>query len=218
MTDRTRVPLDGPICVFCGSGCGRNPAYAASAAKLGGLLAEQEITLVYGGSSVGLMGTLADAALAAGGRVVGIFPRPLEDVEVPHKGLTELYLVDSMQERKALMADFAEAFIALPGGFGTLDEICEILTLAQLGMNRKPIGLLNIDRYYDPLLAWVERSVSDRFADPVHRDLLIDATEPHGLLRKISRRQAANGNRHGGSAQWSVEFRGGDDQAMHWLC
>lgn len=207
MTDRTRVSLDGldgPMCVFCGSGCGRNPAYAASAAKLGGLLAEQEITLVYGGGSVGLMGTLADAALAAGGRVVGIFPRPLENVEVPHEGLTELYLVDSMHERKALMADFAEAFIALPGGFGTLDEICEILTWAQLGMHQKPIGLLNIDRYFDPLLALVERSIADGFADPVHRHLLIDATEPHGLLRKISRRQAVTGNRYGGSTQSST--------------
>ncbi len=208
MTHRTRVSLEGPVCVFCGSSPGRSPACAAAAAELGGLLAEAGITLVYGGGSVGLMGRLADAALDAGGRVVGIFPRPLENLEVAHKGLSELYLVESMHERKALMADFAEAFIALPGGFGTLDEICEILTQAQLGMHRKPIGLLNIDRYYDPLIAFLERSISDRFADPVHRRLLIEATEPYELLQKISRRQAATSERKGDSTQLSLEFLG----------
>ena len=190
MADRVDGSLDGPVCVFCGSNPGRNPAYAASAVELGGLLAETGITLVYGGGSVGLMGTLADAALAAGGRVVGVFPKPLNNHEVAHKRLTELYIVESMHERKALMADFAEAFIALPGGFGTLDELCEILAWAQLGMHRKPIGLLNIDQYYDPLLAFVERSISDGFADPVDRRLLVEATEPRDLLQEIRRRRA----------------------------
>lgn len=137
--------------MFCGSGRGRSPACAASAAKLGGLLAERGITLVYGGGSFGLMRELADAALAAGGRVVGVFPRVLQNLAAPHKRLTKLYVVGSMHERKALMTDLAEAFVALPGGFGTLEELCEILTWAQLGVHRKPIGLLNVDRYYDSL-------------------------------------------------------------------
>jgi len=187
--------LAGPICVFGGSSTCCNPAYAASAATLGNLLAEQEITLIYGGSSVGLGGTVADAALSAAGRVVGIFPRPLENLEVVHRGLSELYIVESMHERKALMAEFAEAFIALPGGFGTLDGLSEVLALAQLGMHRKPIGLLNIDRCYDPLLAFVERCITDGFADPVHRRLLIEANEPRRLLQKISRCQVATVDR-----------------------
>jgi len=190
MANQRKASLAGPICVFCGSVRGRSPAYAASATKLGRLLAERGITLVYGGGSVGLMRELADAALAAGGRVVGVFPGVLQSREAPHKHLTELYVVGSMHERKALMADLAEAFIALPGGFGTLDELCEVLTWAQLGMHRKPIGLLNVDRYYDPLLAFVERSVSEGFADPAHRRLLIEAAEPSELLEAISHRQA----------------------------
>ena len=195
MANQRMASLAGPISVFCGSSSRCSPAYAASAATLGSLLAEQEITLVYGGGSVGLMGTLADSALAAGGRVVGIFPRPLENLEVAHKALSELYIVESMHERKALVAEFAEAFIALPGGFGTLDGLCEVLAWAQLGMHRKPIGLLNVDGYYDPLLAFVERSITDRFGDPVHRRLLVEATEPHRLLQKLGRRQAATVDR-----------------------
>ena len=193
MASQLKDSFTRPICVFCGSGRGRSPAYAASAAKLGGLLAEQGITLVYGGGSIGLMRELADAALDAGGRVVGVFPRVLQYLEAPHKRLTELYVVGSMHERKALMADLAEAFIALPGGFGTLEELCEVLTWAQLGMHRKPIGLLNVDRYYDRLLAFVERSISEGFTDPAHRRLLIEATEPRELLKKISRHEATVG-------------------------
>ena len=215
MANQRKAPLVETICVFCGSGCGRRPAYAASAVKLGSLLAEQGITLVYGGGGVGLVRELADAALAAGGRVVGVFPRSLENLEAAHEGLSEFYLVGSMQERKALMADYAEAFIALPGGFGTLDELCEVLTWAHLGMHRKPIGLLNIDQYYDPLLAFVERSITDRFADPVHRRLLIEATEPRGLLQKINRRLAAIGDRWEESTKLSLELRGANH---HLLC
>lgn len=177
--------------MFCGSNRGRRPVYVSSAVKLGELLAEQGITLVYGGGGIGLMRVLADAVLDAGGQVVGVFPRALEDTEAAYTRLTKLHIVESMHRRKALMAQLAEAFVALPGGFGTLDELSEILTWAQLGMHRKPIGLLNVDGYYDPLLAFVERSVSERFAAPAHRRLLFEATEPRELLQEISRRQAA---------------------------
>ena len=174
------------VCVFCGSSSGRNPAYAAAAASLGGVLAEHGITLVYGGGRIGLMGLLADAVLAADGQVVGVIPKAIEDLEVAHRQLTELHVVESMHERKALMADLAEAFIALPGGFGTLDELCEILTWAQLGMHGKPIGLLNIDGYFDLLLGFLDRSIADRFVHPAHRRLLVEATEPLEILQEFS--------------------------------
>lgn len=178
------------VCVFCGSGSGRNPAYAAAAASLGELLAEQDVTLVFGGGRIGLMGVLADAALAAGGRAVGVIPKAIEDWEVAHRQLTELHVVDSMHERKALMADLADAFIALPGGFGTLDELCEILTWAQLGMHRKPIGLLNVDGYFDLLLAFFDRSTADRFVQPAHRRLLLEGTDPRAILQEFGRHDA----------------------------
>ena len=178
------------ICVFCGSSSGRNPAYAGAAVSLGELLAERGITLVYGGASIGLMGVLADAVLAAGGQVVGVIPQAIEDREVAHRQLTELHVVESMHERKALMTDLAEAFIALPGGFGTLDELCEIVTWAQLGMHGKPIGLLNTDGYFDLLLAFFDRATSDRFVRPAHRRLLVEGTEPYGILQEFSRFEA----------------------------
>lgn len=178
------------VCVFCGSSSGRNPAYAAAAASLGDLLAVHDVTLVFGGGRIGLMGVVADAALAAGGHVVGVIPKAMEDWEVAHRQLTELHVVDSMHERKALMADLADAFIALPGGFGTLDELCEILTWAQLGMHRKPIGLLNIDGYFDLLLAFFDRSTSDRFVHPAHRRLLLEGTDPRAILQEFSRHDA----------------------------
>ena len=184
--------------MFCGSSSGRNPAYAAAAVKLGQLIAKQGITLVCGGSSIGLMRRLADATLAAGGRVVGVFPKALEDVEVAHTGLTELHFVGSMHQRKALMFDLAQAFVALPGGFGTLDELSETLTWAQLGMHRKPIGLLNVNGYFDPLLAYLERTISDCFTARANRQLLFEATEPRELLQEISRRQDI------GIAGWGV--------------
>lgn len=184
------MALPKRICVFCGSSSGSDPAYAAAAVSLGELLAENEITLVYGGGCVGLMGTLADAVLALGGRAEGVIPKAMLGWEVAHRHLTELHIVGSMHERKALMADLAEAFIALPGGFGTLDELCEILTWAQLGMHRKPIGLLNINSYFDLLLAFFDRSTSDRFVHPVHRRLLIEAREPRKMLQEFSRYEA----------------------------
>ena len=146
---------------------------------------------------VGLMGMLADAALAGGGRVVGVIPKVIEDLEVAHRCLSELHIVESMHERKALMADLAEAFIALPGGFGTLDELCEILTWAQLGMHRKPVGLLNIDGYYDLLLAFLDRSTADGFVHPAHRQLLIEGTDPVGscMSSVAARLQASKSGR-----------------------
>src|SRR5215469_5924737 len=147
-------------CVFCGSNRGTNPRYAA-AAELGRCLASSGIGIVYGGGKVGLMGVLADAAIEQGGEVIGVIPRMLVDREIAHPGLTELRIVGSMHERKALMADLSDAFIAMPGGYGTLDEFCEILTWTQLGLQQKPIGMLNVDGYFDPLLALFDHAVAE---------------------------------------------------------
>ncbi len=180
------------ICVFCGSSSGRNPAYAAATVDLGKSLAEHKVTLVYGGGHVGLMGVLADTVLASGGEVVGVIPKALEEKEVSHGHLTELHVVGSMHERKALMASLSEGFIALPGGFGTLEELSEILTWGQLGLHRKPIGLLNIDGYYDSLLAFLDRATSDEFVHPAHRLLLIEDSEPSRILKAFGRYEAAD--------------------------
>ena len=178
------------VCVFCGSNSGRNASYAAAAVAMGESIAKQGITLVYGGGRVGLMGVLADAVLGLGGRVVGVIPRAIATDEVAHPDLTELHVVGSMHERKALMADLAEAFVALPGGFGTLDELCEILTWAQLGMHRKPVSLLNVEGYFDPLLAFLDQAVSDGFIRPSHRRLLIEGRDPSRILQVLSRTKA----------------------------
>ena len=151
------------ICVFCGSNPGVNPAYKNAAAGLGRLLAERKIELVYGGGNIGLMGVLADAALEASGRVIGVIPESLMAKEVGHQGLTELRVVGSMHERKALMADLAEGFIALPGGYGTFEEFCEVVTWSQLGLHAKPCGVLNVEKYYDPLLALFDHAVKEGF-------------------------------------------------------
>lgn len=156
-----------------------------AAAALGGLLADRGVTLVYGGASVGLMGALADSALAAGGKVVGVIPQALVDLEVAHHGLSELHVVSSMHERKARMADLAEAFIALPGGFGTIEELCEILTWGQLGLHRKPIVLLNVDSYFDALLGFFDHAVEERFVRPVHRQMILRASTPEAALESL---------------------------------
>lgn len=161
------------VCVFCGSSPGATPAFAEQAARLGRVLAAHRLGLVYGGASVGLMGTLADATLAAGGEVVGVIPRSLVDMEVAHEGLQELRIVSSMHERKAVMADLADAFVALPGGLGTLDELAEILTWAQLGLHTKPTGLLDVEGYFAPLLAFLDGAVRSRFLHPQHRAMLL---------------------------------------------
>ena len=174
------------ICVFAGSSPGASPSYAAAARALGTALADRGIGLVYGGASVGLMGILADAALAAGGRAVGILPRGLFRREVAHAGLSELRQVASMHERKAQMADLADAFIALPGGYGTFDELFEIVTWAQIGLHNKPIGLLDVDGYFAPLLALIHHAASAGFIPPDHAHLLLHATDPVALLDRFA--------------------------------
>jgi len=174
------------VCVFCGSSLGRRPEYANAARALGGVLAERNLGLIYGGANRGLMGEVADACLAAGGRVVGVMPRFLVDHEIAHLGITELHVVESMHQRKAMMAGLADAFIALPGGFGTLEEYLEILTWTQLDLQRKACGLLNVLGYFDPLLAQADRAVQEGFAKPEHRRLLCSSDEPEHLLEMLA--------------------------------
>lgn len=174
------------ICVFCGASSGQWPGYSALAGELGGMLARRNITLVYGGSRVGLMGALADAALAAGGRVVGVIPRMLMDKEVGHTGLTELQVVSTMAERKARMGELADAFLTLPGGIGTMDELFEAWTWTQLDLQRKPCGLLNYDGYYDALVAFIENAVEEGFLRPRHRAALIVDTDLTRLLERLA--------------------------------
>lgn len=173
------------ICVFCGSSPGAQPHYAAAAGELGRALAVQGIELVYGGGNVGLMGILADAALATGGRVIGVIPEALRRKEVAHTGLSELRVVGSMHERKALMNDLADAFIALPGGLGTFEEFFEVLTWAQLGIHAKPCGLLNVRGYYDGLLSFVRHAVDERFLRPQHAGLILASDSVADLLAQI---------------------------------
>ena len=173
------------ICVFCGSSPGTGDIYLQSAREVGRLLCERGIELVYGGGKVGLMGALADACLAGGGHVTGIIPQLLVDKEVAHQGLTELRVVRTMHERKALMADLADAFLALPGGYGTWDELCEVLTWTQIGIQRKASALLNVNGYYDPLLAMADRAVAEGFLRDIHRELLLTDTNPARLLDRL---------------------------------
>jgi uncharacterized protein (TIGR00730 family) len=161
------------VCVFCGSNEGNDARYLEAARSLGLTLAEREIDLVYGGAGVGLMAALADATLAAGGHVTGVIPTRLVERELAHARLTDLRVVASMHERKALMADLADAFIALPGGIGTLDETFEILTWAQLGLHQKPCGLLDVAGYYQPLLVFLDHAVTARFVTPEHRAMIL---------------------------------------------
>lgn len=193
------VALPMRICVFCGSSVGQSRAYVDAAEALGRCLAEHGIQLVYGGASVGLMGVLADTVLALRGEVVGVIPNALAEMEVSHRHLTKLHVVGSMHERKALMAELSEAFIALPGGFGTIEELCEIITWGQLGFHRKPIGLLNVDGYFDSLLAFFDRAVQDQFVHSAHRGLVINATSPGELLAAFSDYQLPK------SPKWSYQ-------------
>jgi uncharacterized protein (TIGR00730 family) len=174
------------LCVFCGSSAGNRLEYAEAATQLGRLLAERGLGLVYGGGHVGLMGVLADAVLAAGGEVIGVIPQALVDRELAHRGLTELHVVVTMHQRKALMADRADAFMALPGGFGTCEEFFEMLTWGQLGIHDKPISLLNVAGFFDPLLAWIDRSLAEGFLRPEHRRLLLVSESPARLLEQLS--------------------------------
>ena len=179
------------LCVFCGSNAGHDPRYRAEADRLGRLLAGRGIELVYGGGNVGLMGVIADACLGAGGTVIGVIPEALIGKEVAgrvvdHRGLTRLEVVDSMHTRKARMAELADGFIALPGGFGTFEEFCEVLTWGQLGFHVKPMGLLNVNGFYDPLLALFERAVAEGFLREENRAMALAADDIESLLAALA--------------------------------
>ena len=176
------------LCVFCGSSLGARPAYAEATAALGAEMAARGVGLVYGGAHVGLMGLLADTCRAAGGEVVGVIPESLVEAEVAHRDLADLRVVGSMHERKALMAELADAFVALPGGFGTLEEFCEVLTWSQLGLHDppKPCGLLDVAGFFEPLLALFDAGVAEGFIRPEHRRLVLASTSPPALLDELA--------------------------------
>jgi uncharacterized protein (TIGR00730 family) len=174
------------ICVFCGSSPGFDPVYREIASELGREIARRRLRLVYGGGNIGLMGTLADAVLEVGGEVVGVIPQALVDKEVAHGGLSELIIVGTMHERKARMADMADAFVAMPGGFGTFEEFCEVVTWTQLGVHAKPSGVLNVNGFYDPLLALFDRALADGFLRTEHRGLVLTDRTVNGILDKIA--------------------------------
>ena len=176
----------GRLCVYAGSNHGADPAYAEAAQALGELLVRRDIGLVYGGAHKGLMGVLADSVLAAGGEAVGVIPQDLIDREIAHTGLTELHVVSSMHERKAMMADLSDGFVALPGGIGTLEELIEVYTWSQLGLHRKPTGVLNVRGYYDALAAFLDHVVHERFLPAEHRELLVIAETPEDLLEQLA--------------------------------
>ncbi|MCY1061535.1 TIGR00730 family Rossman fold protein [Nannocystis sp. SCPEA4] len=173
------------LCVFCGSSPGHDASYLAAARNLGAVLARAGIGLVYGGASVGLMGAVADAVMSDGGEVVGVMPRSLVDKEIAHKALADLRIVGSMHERKALMAELADGFVALPGGLGTFEELFEVWTWAQLGYHRKPCSLLNVGGFYDKLADFLDDVVSRGFVKPIHRSMLIVEQDPDALIRAI---------------------------------
>jgi uncharacterized protein (TIGR00730 family) len=178
------------LCVFCGSSPGSDLSYVESAHALGRTMAEAAIGLVYGGASVGLMGAVADAALEAGGEVIGVIPRALVEKEIAHSGLADLRVVTSMHERKALMAELSDGFVALPGGVGTLEELFEAWTWTQLGYHRKPCAILNVNGFFDGLLSFLDRVSAEGFMKPVHRSMLIVARQPHELLAAIAAYEA----------------------------
>lgn len=178
-------PLTGNVCVFAGSSVGRRDAYRDAARSLGEALARRDLGLVYGGASVGLMGVVADAVLAGGGRAIGVLPQSLADLEIAHENLTELHVVTSMHARKAAMAERADAFVLLPGGMGSLEETFEVLTWSQLGIHAKPVGMLNVDGFYDALEGFLDHLVTERFVKPVHRDILLSDADPGRLLDRL---------------------------------
>ena len=174
------------VLIFCGSSPGGSPVYAQAASELGRFLAARDLEIVYGGASVGLMGALADSALAKGGTVIGVIPRRLVEHEIAHARLTKLHIVETMHERKALMAELSDAVIALPGGAGTLDELFELFTWKQLGLHRKPLGLLDVDGYWKPLLAFLEHAVNERFVRAEHLAMLQVDRNPETLIDRLA--------------------------------
>lgn len=173
------------IAVYCGANPGTDPVYADAARELGRLLAKRGIGVVFGGGHVGLMGVVADAALEAGGRVTGVIPQQLVDRELAHSGLTELFVVRNMHERKAMMAELSDGFVALPGGMGTLEELFEMLTWSQLEIHAKPIGVLNVAGFYDQLALFIAHAASQGFIRPQHRDLMMVERDPEALLARL---------------------------------
>ncbi len=184
MTDRFKR-----IAVFCGASGDARPIHYEGARAIGKILAKRGIEVVYGGGSVGMMGTVADAALDAGGRVTGVIPRKLMDLELGHTGLTDQFVVDSMHARKSMMMHLADAFVALPGGYGTLEELFEVVTWAQLNVHRKPVGLLNIDGYYDHLLHFIRHAAEERFIRPQLRDLIVVRARAERLVDALEQAQ-----------------------------
>jgi uncharacterized protein (TIGR00730 family) len=181
------VPALSSVCVFCGSNGGADPAYLAAAEAVGAGLAQRGIRIVYGGGRVGLMGALADSARAAGGEVVGVMPQALVDREIGHTGIDDLRVVDTMHERKALMVELSDAFVALPGGIGTLEELFEVYTWAQLGIHAKPLALLDVAGYYEPLAAFLDHAVAQRFLRAETRGMLAVADSIEGVLENFER-------------------------------
>ena len=180
------------VCIYCGSSPGDNPAYMDSARAMGQLIAQRGYRLVYGGGHVGLMGAAADAALQAGGEVIGVIPQDILDKEVGHGGVTELITVNSMHERKMKMALLSDSFIALPGGIGTLEEIVEVFTWSQLGFHSKACGILNIEGYFDPLLTLLDHMVESRFLRQEHRDQLLCGDSPEDILGQVTAHKAVS--------------------------
>ena len=180
------------ICIYCGSSSGFSPVYEDAVDALAQTLAAQQKRIVYGGARVGLMGCIADKMLEQGCEVIGVMPEALVEKEIAHTGLTQLHVVKSMHERKALMAELSDAFIAMPGGMGTLEELFEMLTWGQLGFHQKPCAVYNVDGYYDALLSFIEQSVSQGFVKDVHRQLLLTHNEPAALLKLLENYQAPN--------------------------
>jgi uncharacterized protein (TIGR00730 family) len=173
------------ICVFCGSSEGNQPAFKEAAEELAQILSEANLDLVYGGAAVGLMGILADQVLSRKGKVYGVIPANLFSKEIPHQGLTKLYTTETMHERKKIMYDLSDAFIALPGGLGTLDELCEVLTWAQMGLHQKPVGVLNVQGYFDPFMQFLDGARDSGLLPAKHRDLLLADTHAKGLVHKM---------------------------------
>ena len=184
------------LCVFCGSSPGADPRFIGAAHALGGAIAQTGRVLVYGGASVGLMGALADAVLEGGGEVIGVMPQALVDREVAHKGLTELHVVASMHERKTLMAELADAFVAMPGGLGTLEEFFEVWTWAQLGLHQKPLGVFGPQEFFSPLFQFLDSLVAQRFVRPEHREMITVEENPLALLEKLAHRKPS------GASKW----------------
>jgi uncharacterized protein (TIGR00730 family) len=182
------------VCIFCGSSTGVRPDYREAAEVIATHLARRRVDIVFGGGCVGLMGVVADTGLAHGGHVIGVIPSALVAREIAHRGLPDLRIVSSMHERKALMASLSDAFIALPGGFGTFEEFCEVVTWTQLGLHRKPCGLLNVAGYYDPLVALFDRAVEDGFVRPENRGIVVTESDPEALIDRLSGRPVTVGS------------------------